>query len=122
MATMEMTMGYLHERVLEELVTDRVAADQRQLPGYRGVDFLNRTAADLQIINLKSGLSTSNGDISVATVRNLQTARDHWQANPDGVDDNPLARRERNVLMVRAVARGATAETGHGQRRTLAGW
>ena len=105
-ATMEMTMGYLHERLLEELVTERVAADQRKNPGYKGVDFFNRTVAELQIINLKSGLSTSNGDISAATATNLQAARNHWQANPDGADDNPLARQRRNVIMVRAVARG----------------
>ena len=105
-ATLEMTMGYLYERLLQELATDRVAAGQRQLPGYHGVDFFNRTAAALQVINLKAGLSTSNGDITGATIRNLLAARDYWQANPEGADDNPLQQQQRVIVMVRAVARG----------------
>ena len=106
-ATLEMSMGSLYERALEDLVTDRVAAVQRKEPGYRGIDFINRRPDAVELINLKTGLSTSNADISTASVLNLQRAYDHWEKALAQDDDNPLGERaEREIRMVRAVARG----------------
>ena len=106
-ATLEMSMGHLYERLLEALVTDRVAAVQRKGEGYRGIDFINRRTDAIELVNLKTGLSTSNADITAASALNLRGARDHWQEELARADDNPLGQRaEREVRMVRAVARG----------------
>ena len=106
-ATLEMSMGSLYERALEALVTDRVAAVQRKEPGYRGIDFINRRPDAIELINLKTGLSTSNADISTASVLNLGRAHNYWQESLAQADDNPLGQRaEREIRMVRAVARG----------------
>ena len=113
-ATMEMTMGYLYERLLEELGPRKVTQAEKRSPGYRGIDFLHTTPSELRVINLKAGLSTSNGDITESTIRNLVGAKEHW-GTLTGADDNPLAQRERNVVMVRAVARGNRKRTITGQ-------
>ena len=114
-ATMEMSMGYLSERLLEELGPTKVTQEEKRRPGYRGVDFLHRRPAELEIVNLKAGLTTFNGDITRATRDNLTAARDYWANQPEA-DDNPLGRRRRIVTMVRAVARGnrRRAETPQG--------
>ena len=103
-------MGYLYERLLEELGPRKVTQAEKRSPGYRGIDFLHTTPSELRVINLKAGLSTSNGDITDSTIRNLVGAKEHW-GTLTGADDNPLAQRERNVVMVRAVARGKRKQT-----------
>ena len=106
-ATLEMSMGRLYERLLEARVTDRVAAVQRKEAGYRGIDFINRLPDAIELINLKTGISTSNADISAASAQNLETARNYWQEVSAQADDNPLGERiQREIRMVRAVARG----------------
>ena len=109
-ASLEMTMGHLFERVLEELGPTKVTKEDKKQPGYRGIDFLNRKPGLLEVITLKASLSTFNGDITRATVENLTVARKFWEDQPDA-DDNPLAQRTRRVEMVRAVARGAGRRT-----------
>ena len=109
-ATIEMTMGYLYERLLEETGPQKVTKEQKKRPGYRGIDFVHRTPGELRVINLKAGLSTSNGDITAATRDNLRRAKEHWEAQALG-DDNPLDQRESRVVMVKAVARGKRKET-----------
>ena len=105
-ASLEMTMGSLYERVLEALGPERVTREQRRNPGYNGLDFIHRTPALIELINLKAGLSTTNNDITQNMQRTLQAARDYWAANR-GPDDNPLPQQQRQVVKVRAVARGA---------------
>ena len=109
-ATMEMAMGYLYERLLQELGPQKVTTVQKQLPGYKGVDFIQQTPNELRVINLKAGLSTSNGDITASTKRNLGEAKKHWGSQP-AADDNPLAQQKAKVVMVRAVARGGRRHT-----------
>ena len=109
-ATMEMTLGFLYERLFQVLGPTKVTTAQKALPGYKGLDFVQPTSKLLRLINLKSGLSTSNGDISLATKQHLQTARDYWESQPEA-DDNPLGRHKREVEMVRAVARGSRRRT-----------
>ncbi len=104
-ASIEMTMGYLYERVLEEHGPKKVTRHEKQRSGYREIDFTDITPEELRLINLKAGLSTSNGDITTATKRNLKEAKQHWE-NSRERDDNPLAQRKQRVVMVRAVARG----------------
>ena len=106
-ATLEMTFGYLFERIFEALGLRKISRDQKQLPGFKGLDFVRETPAETEVINLKSGLSTSNGDISMATSQHLKTAKEH-RDNLSEDDDNPLQRPERKkVVMVRAIARGS---------------
>ena len=104
-ATLETAMGYLYERVLEELGLQKVSKEEKKKPGYQGIDFIQLAGTELRVINLKSGLTTSNGDITAATKRNLKDAKDYWEQNP-GVDDNPMRRAQRTVKMLKAVARG----------------
>lgn len=109
-ASLEMTMGHLFERLLEELGPTKVSKKDKKQPGYRGIDFLNRKPGLLEVITLKASLSTFNGDITRATVDNLTAAREFWEGQADA-DDNPLVQRTRRVDMVRAVARGAGRRT-----------
>jgi hypothetical protein len=109
-ATLEMTMGHLYERALEELGPRKVSLEEKRRPGYRGIDFIEERSLEIRLINLKAGLSTSNGDISASTVRNLADAERFWLAQPMQ-DDNPLRRRERTVTKIRAVARGPSRFT-----------
>ena len=104
-ASLEMTMGSLYERVLQALGPERVTREQRRNRGYHGLDFIRRTAEQIEIINLKAGLSTTNDDVSQNLRRNLLDARDYWQEN-QGEDDNPLPQEPREVVMVKAMARG----------------
>ena len=109
-ASVEMTMGHLYERALGELGPQKVTRAEKRTPGYQGIDFVHRTLQQVTVINLKSGLSTANSDISGATIRHLLNARDHWEAIPSA-DDNPLPQQRREVIMVRAVARGERRRT-----------
>ena len=109
-ATLEMTMGFLYERLLEELGPKKVAQAEKDQPGYKGIDFTQVTASELRVINLKAGLSTGNGDINTSTVNHLGVAKQHWESHPQG-DDNPLRQHDRHVVMVRAVARGPRRQT-----------
>jgi hypothetical protein len=109
-ATLEMTMGHLYERALEELGPRKVSRDEKKRDGYKGIDFIQDTPDELRLINLKAGLSTSNGDITTSTVNNLAAASQYWSRQPVG-DDNPLKRRERKVVKIRAVARGPRRTT-----------
>ena len=104
-ATFEMAMGHLYELVLEALGPRKVTSAQKKIPGFRGIDFDQTTHGEFRVVNLKAGLSTSNGDITDATKRNLRQATDYWTAHPI-VDDNPLRQQSRQVVMIRAVARG----------------
>ena len=104
-ASMEMTMGHLYERVLETLGPRKLTNEEKNTPGHRGIDFIHDTASEHRLVNLKAGLSTANGDISAATVTNLTAAKRHWEAT-GGSDDNPLSQTQTNVVMIRAVARG----------------
>ena len=112
-ASMEMTMGSLYERLLQALGPERVTREQRRIPGYIGIDFINRTPDLIEVINLKTGLSTTNNDITQNSRRHLLAARDYWKTN-QGADDNPLPQELRQIVMVRAVARG-------GRRRSCTG-
>ncbi len=109
-ASLEMTMGYLHERVLEELGPRKVSNAERRTPAFRGIDFIQTLPGQVRLINLKSGLSTSNSDISQATITNLTGAANYWRSHSQP-DDNPLLQRVREVVMVRAVARGPRRRT-----------
>lgn len=109
-ASLEMTMGHLFERLLEELGPTKVSNKDKKQPGYRGIDFINRQPGVLEGITLKASLTTFNGDITRATVTNLTDFKKFWEGQSD-VDDNPLAQRTRRVKMVRAVARGPARKT-----------
>ena len=109
-ATVEMTMGYLYERLLQELGPQKVTQAQKNRTGYKGIDFVQGAPGEFRVINLKSGLSTSNGDITGATRRNLSRAKVHWEGQT-GADDNPLAQRKSKIVMVKAVARGRRRKT-----------
>ena len=91
-ATLEMTMGFLYERLLEELGPRKVAQAEKRQPGYRGIDFVQVTASEFRVVNLKAGLSTGNGDINSSTVSHLAEAKRHWESHTQG-DDNPLHQR-----------------------------
>lgn len=109
-ASMEMTMGHLYERLLEAFGLKKVTNQEKKLPGFKGIDFVHHTAGELRLVNLKSGLSTSNGDITAQTATNLVNARDSW-INRNAPDDNPLQQKAPAVIMVKAVARGASKRT-----------
>lgn len=109
-ATLEMTMGYLYERLVEELGPRKVTRDERRTNAFHGLDFIQTTPAELRLINLKSGLSTSNADISQSTITNLTNAAEYWRSHAQP-DDNPLRQRVREVVTVRAVARGPRRST-----------
>ena len=109
-ATLEMTMGYLYERLVEELGPRKVTRDERRTPAFHGLDFIQTTPDELRLINLKAGLSTSNADISQSTIANLTNAAEYWRSHAQP-DDNPLRQRVREVIMVRAVARGPRRNT-----------
>ena len=59
-ASMEMTMGHLYERVLEGLGPRKLSNKEKTQSGFRGIDFVQDTAAEHRLINLKAGLPTSN--------------------------------------------------------------
>ena len=109
-ATAEMTMGYLYERLLEELGPKKVTQEEKRLPGFKGIDFVLETGTKLTLVNLKAGLSTGNGDINSSTVNHLVNAKQHWDSSHKA-DDNPLRQRIRSAAMVRAVARGTRRRT-----------
>ena len=109
-ASLEMTMGHLFERLLEESGLTKVSKDDKKKDGYMGVDFIGRKPTELEVVTLKASPSTFNGDITRATVTNLRAAKEFWEAQPTH-DDNPLAQHHRRVTMVRAVARGAPKKT-----------
>ena len=109
-ATLEMTMGFLYERLLEELGPRKVTKAEKNQPGYKGIDFIQVTASEFRVVNLKAGLSTGNGDINSSTVNHLGDAKLHWEKHPQG-DDNPLRQHARTVVMVKAVARGPRRRT-----------
>jgi hypothetical protein len=114
-ASMEMTMGHLYERVLEALGPRKLTNAEKGMPGFRGLDFIQDTPLEHRLVNLKSALSTSNGDITTATVSNLSAAKAHWESDY-GKDDNPLRSSPSEAVMIRAVARGQTKRviTGSG--------
>jgi len=103
--SMEMTMGHLYERVLESLGPRKLTNAEKGRPGFRGIDFIQDTPTEHRLVNLKAALSTSNSDITTATVSNLASARQRWNAD-FGRDDNPLRSTPTKALMIRAVARG----------------
>ena len=105
-ATLEMTMGYLYERLLEELGPKKLSDAEKAKPGFRGIDFVQEAGTTVTVVNLKAGLSTGNGDINDSTVNHLVEAKRHLESTPTA-DDNPLRQRKRKVVMVRAVARGS---------------
>ena len=109
-ASLEMGHGYLFERVLEELGPTKLSRKDKKLPGNRGIDFTHPTPGQLFVISMKASPSTFNGDITRATVANLAAAK-KCRENQSDADDNPLAQRPRKVVMVRAVARGASKKT-----------
>ena len=109
-ASLEMTMGHLYERLLEALGPVKIGRLEKKQAGFRGIDFRQLTPMELRLVNLKAGLSTSNADISASTIRNLTDARDYWEAHPEP-DDNPLQQAVRDVVMVRAVARGTARDS-----------
>ena len=109
-ASLEMSHGYLFERVLGELGPTKLSREDKKLPGNRGIDFTHPAPGKLFVISLKASPSTFNGDITRATVANLVAAKKHRESQSDA-DDNPLAQRPRAVVMVRAVARGAKKKT-----------
>lgn len=104
-ASLEMTMGYLYERVLEALGPQKLSNQRKRQPGFRGIDFVQTTPSEVRLINLKASTSTSNADIAGATLRNLEAAREHWSAHP-ATDDNPLGKGKKDISVIRAVARG----------------
>lgn len=104
-ATLEMSMGYLYERLLGALGPTKVTTAQKRQPGYRGIDFVQPLTAEIRLINLKAGLSTFNGDITQATKRNLANAK-RWWSKQGNVDDNPIGGPELAISTIRAVARG----------------
>ena len=114
-ATLEMTMGYLYERLLEELGPRKITQTEKRQPGFKGIDFVQETPTELTLVNLKSGLSTGNGDINSSTVTHLVEAKRYWEEHPQA-DDNPLRQRIRKVVIVRAVARGPRKETTTAER------
>ena len=88
----------------------KVAQAEKRQSGFKGIDFVQATASELRVVNLKAGLSTGNGDINSSTVDHLVEAKQHWESHAQG-DDNPLRQRARPVVMVRAVARGPRRRT-----------
>ena len=109
-ASLEMTMGYLFERLLEESGLTKVSKEDKKKDGYLGVDFIHPKPTGLEVVTLKASPSTFNGDITRATVVNLMAAKEFWESRPKP-DDNPLAQQQQRVTMVRAVARGAPKRT-----------
>ena len=109
-ASLEMSHGYLFERLLQELGPTKLTREDKKLPGNRGIDFTHPTPGQLLLISMKASPSTFNGDITRATVDNLVAAKKCRESQSDA-DDNPLAQRTRRVVMVRAVARGAWKKT-----------
>ena len=105
-ASMEMTMGHLYERVLENMGPRKLINAEKNRPGFRGIDFIHDTVSEHRLVNLKAGLSTANGDISTSTVANLTAAKRHWETTR-GRDDNPLSSNQTDAVMIRAVARGS---------------
>jgi hypothetical protein len=103
--SMEMTMGHLYERVLGSLGPRKLTNAEKGRPGFRGIDFIQDTPTEHRLVNLKAALSTSNSDITTATVSNLAAARQRWTAD-FGRDDNPLRSTTTTAVMIRAVARG----------------
>jgi len=103
---MEMTMGHLYERLLEALGPRKVSNIEKKRTGNRGLDFVHQTASELRLINLKAGRTTANADISDATTRNLIAAKDHRLSQSGQRDDNPLQQQSREVVMIRAFAKG----------------
>jgi len=106
-ASLEMTMGWLYELLIMALGPSKIGNKQKTQPGYRGIDFTQETVMETRLVNLKAGLSTSNGDITSATIRNLVESRDFHRALQTS-DDNPLRRDRREVVMIKAVAKGSS--------------
>lgn len=104
-ATLEMTMGYLYERVLEQLGLRKITVQEKKQVGFKGIDFLQEMGNRLRVINLKAGLSTANSDITSSTLANLKEAHEFW-LNRRPADDNPLQHPVRRIELIRAVARG----------------
>ena len=104
-ASLEMTMGHLYERVLESLGPRKLSNKEKNRPGSRGIDFVQDSSTEHRLVNLKAGLSTANSDISTATINNLTTAKRYRESHREA-DDNPLNTQTVQCVMVRAVARG----------------
>ena len=94
-------MGRLWERLLGALGPKQITIEQK--PILRGIDHLQETQSERRVINLKSSLSTPNGDINAKTIDHLLAAKDTLGRQKD---DNPMGGLPREIVMVRAVARG----------------
>jgi len=106
LASLEMTMGHLYERLLEALGPSKLSNAQKQQPGNRGIDFIEHRPFELRLINLKAGQTTSNADIADATVRHLLRAKSHYSPVTLQKDDNPLQRKAKSIVLIRALAKG----------------
>ena len=106
-ASLEMTMGHLYELLLGSLGPVKLTKeDKTATPAYQGIDFIQRTPNAIRVINLKAGLATVNSDISNQMRRRLKIAKE-FELHRPAHDDNPLQQNRPEVIMVRAVARGA---------------
>ncbi|WFG36265.1 hypothetical protein GKN94_11375 [Candidatus Lucifugimonas marina] len=111
-ASREMAMGYLYERIMEE-VCAAIKLTNSEKKEWKGIDFRKETNDETLLINLKSSRATSNADISDATQRNLVAAAKHEQdkqsKRASSGDDNPLSKVERKIVPMRAIARGVSS-------------
>jgi hypothetical protein len=113
-ASREMAMGYLYERVIEAIGNARKLTNAEKKT-WRGIDFRIEAGRDVYLINLKSARATSNGDINDATMRNLAAAakrerEDQAERGRRG-EDNPLRAQPGLVHAIRAIARGNSSTT-----------
>jgi len=108
-ASREMAMGYLYERVMESSC-QAVKLKNIEKRGWKGIDFRKETDSALYLINLKSARATSNADITSATQTNLVAAAGRALRIQDETysqgDDNPLKQSRPEIIPIRAIARG----------------
>jgi hypothetical protein len=108
-ASREMVMGYLYERILQE-ACGATKLNNAQKKEWKGIDFRKETGQEIFLINLKSSRQTPNSDITTQTTLNLVAAAKHAKALQDesfsSGDDNPLSSARPTIIPVRAIARG----------------
>ncbi len=120
-SSLENTMGDLYELILSLLGPVKVSKEQRQMNGYKGVDFIQITPAEVRLVDLASGSSTKNGGARSKSRRDLSDAAAYWKHYEKNRQQGDSTAVQREVLQVWAVARGSADKSQPDQILRLRG-
>ncbi len=120
-SSLENTMGHLYDMLFARLA-EKVTNDQKKLDGYRGIDFIQKTLTEVRLVDLTSSSNTKNGGARTKSANDMKTNVQYWEKRENvPTDDNPLPKKNRQVVAVWAVARGASSQKTVGNILRLRG-